>query len=134
MDKPNRSSFDLTWGGAVIFALITAWFMAPLLRFANPRLLGGAGLMLGIGAWAIYRGSVLREKGQILIAALFGGIGLIGLTIAGQHTLHASLETDKACLALQGRMLAGNGDANAAGAFDALACRPQFPRKGDLLS
>lgn len=46
--KPDRAGFDLTWGGIAAFALIAAWFTAPLLRFANPVALPDAGLLLGM--------------------------------------------------------------------------------------
>lgn len=125
--------FQTSIGGLVLASIVMAFFLGPLLRLANPIVLGVGGFLLGAGLFAEYQVAILTTLNPKLtwLGRGLGGLGLVVLIWAFSYALANSGDLDKECLRLQKTMLEG-GKAQPYGrahdAFGALGCRPQMAR------
>ncbi|WP_434652686.1 hypothetical protein J3P96_17650 [Pseudomonas sp. R3-56] len=130
-DKKNQ--FQGTFLAYVIFASIAAYTCQPLIKFANPPVLGTGGVFLGFGIVSVYRVVVLGAARAFLVLGCFAALAGFGaIAVSAHHAIGASDKNDAQCLTIQAKILAdGVPDEKAAAAFSALGCRPQYPEKVD---
>lgn len=133
-EHTRAGRFQTSIGGLVLAAVVMAYFLGPLLRFANPVGVAAGGFLLGSGLFAHYQTFTVTkiDKNAKWVAYAFDLLGVLLLIVAFSYAMTSSGEFDRKCAELQRVMLDGgkqpiDGRAPAHDAFDALACRPQMP-------
>lgn len=105
------------------FAVVWAYFNAPLLRFADPAFLALAGSALAVGA-GLSLGHTSRW--QKIVALFATGIGVLSLALLINAAIQDSIANQGRCLALQNDMLSASPlRSDGPALFQALGCRPQ---------
>ena len=112
---------------ALIASAVVAYFVSPLLPFANPRTLFNGGAMLGVGlggAWSAMHG----KWGKLWFGA-YGLLALAGATILMVELTAAAVHSaanDRRCEQVQADMIGPKPQRpDGPDLFQALRCRPQ---------
>ncbi|WP_156363948.1 hypothetical protein [Pseudomonas mandelii] len=131
--EEKKNEFQSVFLAYIIFASIAAYTCQPLIKFANPSVLGTGGVLLGVCIVSLYRFIVLgSSKKSLIFCYVTAMLGTSAIFLCTNHALEASKKNDAQCLILQTKFLADNSpDEKAAAAFSALGCRPQYPEKID---
>ena len=132
----REGRFRRDTGGVVVGAALAAFFLGPLMRFANPVLMGAGGTLLGFALFTVYQVYVVPtvHKAMHILAAFIAFLGLLALTLAFVSATRISYAVDETCTGLQRQMMGAKeavvpslkpGQAEPKDAFQALGCRPR---------
>ncbi len=129
--------FNQGMGGLAIGAVFSAWFIGPLIRFADPALLAIGGGLVGTALFCTYRLTVVRtvDRRLSVIVGVLGSLGTMALVVAVASALTGSMALDAKCAELQAVALNGEaeraplkpGQAEPKDQFTMLQCRPRLP-------
>ena len=114
--------------------LVIGFTSEPLRRFAHPPLYFGAGLMLGLGAWGLYRRHIGGKLWSLYFGVPTGLLGVAAMTFVIDRAVWDSQQTDRYCSILQQQIVqATEPNPAAERAFDLFKCRPQFDQRHPLV-
>ena len=136
-ENTREGRFQRHAGGLVLGGAVTGYFLLPALRYAEPWVIGVAGVLLGIGIAILYEHAVVIGDAKkrkiwpsllpICIGIMLLIVGLIGAIVTGFHA-------ERVCLTIQKELLGektpspvknGGDTSNAADRFQALGCHYQ---------
>ena len=127
----REGKFRRGFGGVALGGALAAFFISPLLKFANPTVLAVAGAVAGMGLFGLYNARVVSgvkpfaEKVAWSFIFVGGSATAIALVFAGQ----ASVSVDSYCSHVQARMIdatrQGKPMSDIKDIFQALQCRTQ---------
>lgn len=126
-----EGKFRRLFGGVALGGAVTAFFISPLMPFANPVALAVTGAIAGVGLLGVYNVRVVPGVKPFAdrvgwLCLLLGGGGVItALVFAGE----ASMSLDSYCARVQARMIAAEQRGHSIGdtkdVLQTLRCRPQ---------
>ena len=130
-ENTREGKFRRGFGGVALGGALAAFFISPLLKFANPTALAIGGALAGLGLLGLYNSRVVpgvkpfAEKVAWTFIFIGGSTAAIALVFAGQ----ASVVVDGYCGTVQTRMIAADRLSRSTGdlkdIYQALQCRPQ---------
>lgn len=126
-----EGKFRRGFGGIALGGVLVAFFISPLLKFANPVVLAAASAVAGLGLLGLYNARVVQgvkpvaEKVALLLIILGGGATVVALVFAAE----TSVSVDAYCANVQLRMIEAARQGVPLGdtkdVFQTLQCRPR---------
>jgi hypothetical protein len=126
----REGKFRQGFGGIALGGALAAFFISPLLKFANPTVLA-AGAVAGMGLFGLYNARVVSDMKPFAekVAWSFIFVGGSATVIALIFASQVSVSVDRYCSHVQARMIDATRGGKPLGdikdVFQALQCRPQ---------
>lgn len=118
---------ELFFKGVAAAVAVLAFFVQPVLKFANPDHLVGGAAILSMGIFWVFSDLARDSMSKATFIGMAAGLlGYLGIAWTMMDASKQSTINDERCATVQADMLAPNpvrGDS--ADVFQALGCRPQ---------
>jgi hypothetical protein len=127
----REGEFRRGFGGVALGGALAAFFISPLVKFADPVVLAVGGALAGMGLLGLYNARVVPGVKPVAekVAWVFIVLGGFAVAVALVFATEASWSVDGYCAGVQERMIANAGQGTSIGdakdVLQALQCRPQ---------